>query len=1046
VSTVSGDIVSGEWGDPGYWVEQVRRPVRFADAIRALAGRGVTAFLELGPDATLTALTHQILDEKPVCAVPALRADRDEEITALEALGQLHVHGVPVDWAGLFPGARRVDLPTYAFHHQRYWPEVTPRAGDAPGYVATGHLVLTSTLRIAERDEVVLTGTVSLGRHPWMAGYRVLGTAVVPEALVVEAAVRAGDEVGCSRVDELIVERPLVLASDDGMELQVVVGSADETGRRPVSVHGRPHGSEQDRPWVRHVAGFVTAASPTPGNGLAEWPPADAESVDTDTLAREAEAAGHGFDPLFATFGAAWRRGAELFVEVALPEGVDDTAGFALHPALLQAAVSAGLPRQGSPDGSVCRPARWCGFSVVADGATALRVRLTPTGDSTVSVTAADSTGAVVAMLESVTWEQTPDSAFADGERTRCHDLFEVRWTRLTDLDGHPATDGWLVLGTGPFADAVAETADAGQLVSGLGSADTVPDVVVLPVATDTGAGGLADTVRDSVKGVLRSVQDWLGDERCARSRLVVVTRQAVAVTPGEQVTGLGDAGVWGLLRTAQTENPGQLTLVDLDGSDERSVRAMVMAVASGEDQVAVRAGAVFAPGLTRREQDDRHTSAGVSWDPDGTVLVTGGTGTLGALVARHLVERHGVRRMLLTSRRGLDAPGAVELRNELTSFGAEVEVAACDTANRDELTKLVDRVPADRPLRGVLHLAGVLDDGVLTGLSPDRVDRVLRSKVDSAVNLHELTRGHELSAFVLFSSVSGILGGAGQANYAAANTFLDALAQHRRALGLPGTSLAWGLWGEGSGMAGELGEADIARLRRDGLLPISAGMGLELFDAAMSTDTALVVPARLNLGAANRVAGMLRGLIQGPARRTATNAVGGESFTERLAGLAADEQRHLLRDLVFRRTAGVLGRRPADQIDGDRGFMDLGMTSLMGVELRNGLSADLGVRLPATLIYDHTSANAVVAYLCTEFGGGSDSAEPAVLGELDRLTVAISASELDPRTRARVLKRLATLQWRLEGADTDGGERVELTDASDDEMFAVINRELGID
>ena len=1048
VSTVTGRTVAEQWGDAAYWVEQVRRPVRFADAVRTLTEAGATAFLEVGPDSTLTALTQHSTEGTQVCAVPALRSDRDEETAAVEALAQLHVHGVSLDWAGFFAGtgARRVDLPTYAFQPDRYWPSAT-RTAKAPAVASTGHPVLTGAIRIAERDEAVLTGTFGLGSDPWLEGYRVLGTVAVPSAMFVELAVRAGDEVGCSRVDELVIEQQLVLSHKEVVEVQAVVGQSDDSGRRPVSVHCRPHDAGQPRPWTRHATGFV-AVTPAPDRQEpAEWPPAGAEPVDADVIAQAAEAAGHEFGPLFATFGAAFRRGEELFVEVSLHEReTDGAAGYALHPGLVQAAVSAWLSPGAESDESVSLPARWRGFSVLAAGATSLRVRVVRTEASGVSVTAADMTGAPVAVIDSVEWRETPAAPFVAGAGVRSDELFEVRWSPLADLDEGPATDNWAVVGSGPFADALVGTgvrAYGSSAVEQLPPDDAVPEVVLLPVASGAGDHGLVGAVHSSVHDVLRSVQCWLGDERFARSRLVLVTRQAVAVNADERVAGLAEAAVWGLVRSAQTENPGQLTLVDVD-DEERSLGALAAALATGERQLALRAGAAFVPALARAEP----AAPGTSWDRTGTVLITGGTGALGALVAHHLVERHGVRGLLLTSRRGLEAPGARELRDELSGLGADVRVAACDTANREELAELLNAVPADRPLTGVLHLAGVLDDGVLTALSPDRLDRVLRSKVDSAVHLHELTRDLGLSAFVLFSSISGILGGAGQANYAAANTFLDALAQRRRADGLPGTSLAWGVWAGRSGMAGGLAETDLARLRREGLLPIPAKTGTALFDAAVGAGIALVVPARLALRGitGDRAKGVLRGLVPAPIRRAASDTLGSASFVEQLAGRTAVEQRRLLRDLVFGRTAAVLGQRQAGRLDGDRGFMDLGMTSLMGVELRNGLSAEIGIRLPATLVYDHSTPNALVGYLSSELGAGSGRAEPAVLDELDRIAAAISTAELDAHTRGAVVKRLATLQWQLEGVVAESGDDVEVAGASDDEMFALIDREMGID
>ncbi|MFC7310857.1 beta-ketoacyl reductase, partial [Streptomyces monticola] len=287
-------------------------------------------------------------------------------------------------------------------------------------------------------------------------------------------------------------------------------------------------------------------------------------------------------------------------------------------------------------------------------------------------------------------------------------------------------------------------------------------------------------------------------------------------------------AAVWGLARSAQSEEPGRVVLVDTDDVD-----AVALALASGEPQVVVREGALYGARLARvpvvTEEEAGPTSR--FGDGEGTVLMTGASGTLGGLFARHLVSELGVRRLLLTSRRGADAPGAAELAEELTALGAEVSWAACDAADREALAALL--APIEN-LSGVVHVAGVLDDGVIASLTPERIDSVLRPKVDAALNLHELTADRELDAFVVFSSAAGVFGNPGQGNYAAANAFLDALASHRRANGLPAQSLAWGLWAdEAAGMAGELSEADLERMNRTGVRPITEAQGLALFDTA---------------------------------------------------------------------------------------------------------------------------------------------------------------------------------------------------------------------
>ncbi|MGC4746916.1 SDR family NAD(P)-dependent oxidoreductase, partial [Micromonospora sp. DT201] len=368
--------------------------------------------------------------------------------------------------------------------------------------------------------------------------------------------------------------------------------------------------------------------------------------------------------------------------------------------------------------------------------------------------------------------------------------------------------------------------------------------------------------------------------------------------------------------------------------------------------------------------------------DPGGTVVVTGGTGGLGALFARHLVTAYGVRHLVLVSRRGLAADGVRELVDELAGLGASARVVACDVADREQVAALIASV--EHPLTAVVHAAGVLDDGVVESLTSEQVRRVMAPKVDAAVHLHELTAGLELSAFVLFSSVAALIGSPGQGNYAAANAFLDALAASRRAAGLPATSLAWGLWADATGMTGGLNEAELVRLGRTGIGALSNELGLELFDQAQQLDEALLVPVVLDTGALGAQArsgmlpALLRGLVRSAAQRGSTAA---GSLTQRLAGVPEGDREKVVLELVRAQVAAVLGHASAEAVDPDRAFKELGFDSLAAVELRNRLTQVSGVRLPSTLVFDHPSSSAVTQLLLTEVGAAGAGTVPAEVG-----------------------------------------------------------------
>ncbi|MFH8791154.1 type I polyketide synthase [Streptomyces sp. NPDC017941] len=462
------------------------------------------------------------------------------------------------------------------------------------------------------------------------------------------------------------------------------------------------------------------------------------------------------------------------------------------------------------------------------------------------------------------------------------------------------------------------------------------------------------------------------------------------------------------------------------------------------------------APEAFRHLSEGRHAGKVVltvpaPLDPDRTVLVTGGLGTLGALVARHLVTARGARHLVLTGRAGLATDGARELRAELAALGAEVRVAACDVSDRDALAALVASL--DRPLGAVVHAAGVVDDGVLAALTPERVDRVLAPKVDGLLHLDELTRDADLSAFVVFSSAAGILGSAGQASYAAANAALDALVRRRHAHGLPGVSLAWGMWAAASGMTAGLDADDRARLGRSGILELPTGTALDLLDAATDDDRAALVPVLLDTATLRGQAAdgtlppILRGLVRTPARRvTAAPATASATFTDTVAGQSAADREQTVLDLVCAQVAAVLGHSAGTQVDPGRALQDLGFDSLTSVELRNRLTAATGIRLPSTLVFDHPSAAAITRHVLTLLPSAEAEAETGVLDQLDRLESTLLALG-DDGTATKVDLRLRALLARWSDARADDAaedaESDDLSAATDDELFGYLDNEL---
>jgi polyketide synthase 12 len=1315
ISNVTGELAGDDFATAAYWSRHILEAVRFADSARYLESVGVTRFLEVGPAGGLAASIALTCHESEPVTAATSKKDASGPAALLTALAELSVAGVDVDWQATCHGGRLVDLPTYAFQRRRFWLSgggsgSTDAAGLGLG--ATDHALLGAVVESPETGGVVLTGRLSTSSQPWLADHAVAGVVLFPGAGFVELAIRAGDEVGCSSVDELMLHAPLVLPAE-GVAVQVVVSQADEAGGRVVSIFSRPQ--RDSGAWILNAEGELSVAAAAPGADLSIWPPIGAREVDVADAYAEMSARGYEYGPAFRGLTAMWRRGDEVFAEVAIPQELQ-TNGFGVHPVLLDGALHAVVLSRPDNDGEMALPFSWQKVSLHASGASAVRARLAPNGTSSMSIDLADGLGLPVLSVEAmVARPVTAQQLAAAVGGTGGGELFEVAWSPATPAADQPATDAEL---------AVFESHSA-------------------TTESDDLSG-----VHGATHAALERLQSWLAEtaETTTPSTLVVATRGAVAL-PGEDVTDLAGAAVWGLARAAQTEHPGRVVLVDTDADfdpaaavalgepqvvvrdgvlhtarvlpsraaesllappsdgapwrltvadtastgtfDDLTLQAIPDAdepLAPGRIRVAVRAiGANFrdvmialglypgggvmgieaagvvtevGPGVTEVSTGDRvmglfpegtgtlattdarvvlpipadwgyaqgagftvgfataffalrgladvqpgqsvliHAGTGgvgmaavqlarhwglevfatasrpkwdtlramgfdddhigdsrtldfeqkflgvtggrgvdvvldslsgdfvdaslrmlprggsflemgktdirdadavaaahpgvryrafdlfeagadgvgqilsgvaelsdtgvlrplpvSTWDvrrapaalrhlsqarhigkvvltmPDawagGTVLITGGTGMAGASIARHVVKNHGVRHLVLLSRRGPDAPGAAELAAELTGAGAHVQIVAADAADRDALGKCLAGIDHQHALSAVIHTAGVIDDAVLTSLTPDRVDAVLRAKVDAAWNLHELTRDLDLSAFVMFSSMAGLVGASGQANYSAANAYLDGLAAHRRANGLPAMSLGWGLWEQASGMTGHLQDVDLARLNRDGILALPVDDALALFDEALSVDEPFLVPARIDRvalrtkSAAGTLPPMFVELISGPARRQVGDSLAAaqsrSALSQRLSGLPADEQFDLMLDLVRSHMATVLGLANPQAIAPDLAFQDHGFDSLTAVELRNRLKAATGLTLSPTLIFDYPNPGAIAEYFRTQLVGESEQAPAtnSVDEELQRVVASIPVRKL---RQAGVLDMLLNLAAQGSGADT---------------------------
>ncbi|MFF4355205.1 type I polyketide synthase, partial [Streptomyces sp. NPDC001530] len=1026
VSNVTGELAQ-ELGSPEYWVRHVREAVRFSDGIRSLVAEGVSRFVELGPDGVLTGMAELTVEDAVL--VPALRRDRSEPEALVSALGRLHVAGAVVDWSAFFAGsgAQRVDLPTYAFQRRRYWMDAQSPQSDigSAGLDSAGHPLLSAVVELPDDGGAVLTGRLSVAGQPWLADHVVGGVVLFPGTGFVELAIRAGDQVGCDVVEELTLQAPLVLPERGGVQVQVVVGAADDSGSRTVTVHSRPEG-ESDLPWTPHAEGRVSPAGEEPYVDLSQWPPQGTSAMDVEDAYELLLGHGYAYGPMFQGLRAAWQSGEEIFAEIALPEQArSDASGFGLHPALLDACLHPALVAGGSgksgesgseTESETVLPFSWSGVRLYAVGAAAVRVRVTPSAENTIALAIADETGAPLAAVRALTSRPVPAGQLASGGTAFHESLYRVDWTPVPDTQ--PSTLPW-------------------QEWDELATEATVPEVVVLRC----GGGNAAAEVREATHRVLAVLQSWLSQARFESSTLLVVTGGAVAL-PGEDVTDLAGAAVWGLVRAAQAGHPGRFLLADVD--DTTAVPALI---AAAEPQAVARGGALFAARLAPVPVMEQRPAS--RFDADSRVLVSGASGMLGRLVARHLVVEYGVRELVLASRRGVGAPGSQELRAELAGLGARVVFAACDVADRDAVAALL----AEHRVTAVVHLAGVLDDGVIESLTPERMDRVLRAKVDAALNLHELTADRELSAFVLFSSAAGVLGNAGQANYAAANAFLDGLATRRRAAGLPAQSLAWGLWANDSGMAAALDEAGLQRMSRSGIEAITPEQGLDLFDASSATDEALLVPIRFDLRTLAEAAGqlppILRNLVRGRVRRTTAGRSPQQALLkQRIAGLDRQECLDVVLDLVRTEIAAILGHARPDAIKPDLAFKELGFDSLTAVEFRNQLNAVTGLKLPATLVFDYPNAQALAEHLVAELlpdGGRDEDVDPEE-EEVRRILQAIPVSRLRKAGMLAGLLELGGARPEWDAAEATHGELDSIDEMDAESLISLALDEVDLD
>ncbi|MFB8419259.1 amino acid adenylation domain-containing protein [Streptomyces albidoflavus] len=806
----------------------------------------------------------------------------------------------------------------------------------AQGPDGTGHPWLTQITPLASGDGLVLSGRIdaSGAGQGWLREHQVFGTVLLPGTALLDMVLTAAERVGAAGVDMLTLSTPLVLPDHGSLRVQVAVTGADDTGRRQATVHTHPDPeAEPGTPWTTHATAQLTDRADTRAPEPVDRERTEqAESVPLTGFYDRFRDLGIDYGPAFQGLTDLWRRDGELHAVLRLPENLR-TDGFGMHPALLDAAFHTVLAAEEARDAGARRvllPFEWSDVRLYATGSSVVRVRvrLDATHEQAeLSVT--EENGAPVLTGRLRLREATAGSLRTATEQN----LYRVEF-HPCPAPAAPLTE---TVATGPLAATLA-----------LPPLDATTAPAASRVVVD--ARQPAGTPEESTATALTRARELLTDPHLDGAELVWVTRRAVAADEGETVD-LAAAPLWGLLRAARAEGH-RVRLVDVDphaGPD--TLRA---ALATPEPELVVRGTEVRVPRLVRLSS--RATRPADAQDTPGTALITGGTGELGRQVALHLVTARGTRRLALASRQGENAEGAAELVAELTAAGAEhVRVVACDVTSRDAVARLVASVP---DLTEVWHLAGVLDDGLLTDQTPERLARVWAPKARAAQWLHELTADRPLTSFVVFSSAAGVLGSAGQSPYAAANAYTDALVRERHRQGLPGLSLSWGLWEQaGTGLTAGLGQAELARMRRQGVTALTAAQALAALDTALGTGAAHLVPVRVDLSGPEATRSpLLRARTR--VRHLADARTAGTGW----AGLPEPGRLRALTELVRREAALTLGT--SAEIHPGSVFTDLGLDSLMAVELRRALATATGVTLPATAVFDHPTPAGLAAYL----------------------------------------------------------------------------------
>ncbi|WP_218081869.1 type I polyketide synthase [Anthocerotibacter panamensis] len=1042
LSNVTGTWITAEEAtDPDYWVRHLREPVQFDAGLHELLTDPERILLEVGPGVTLSTLAQEkAAGHLVLCSLPHPRAEEKDSATLLKSLGQLWLAGTDIDWSGFYAHERRLRLvlPTYPFERERYWLDPQPAAARSGG-----HPLLGERLRSPLNRAVQFASVLSVARLPYLHDHRVHGLIVLPAAAYLEAVLAAAGEVFGTQglvLEEVVIQEPLILSEAEQRHFQVIL---ERKGDRSAGFEVFSLVDAAADAWTRHVTGLVrvepTATPPTAPDraAIAEL---QARCPMLAEYYRPLAQQGLEYGPTFQGIAQLWRRDGEAFAQLKVPQALMATLGaYQIHPALfdsfLQVSVAA-LPRSQE---DIYLPLSLEQVRVLGPVSTTLwaSAQVQPGTQSqgetfTVDLLLWDETGRVVAQIRGLLAKRASRGALLRREPWE-DGLYTIQWqARKRAATRSMAPGSWLILadrgGWGmQVARLLEERGESCTLVyAGTGAEELDPSQpegfhqqvqewfkhAQRPPKGVLHLWGLQTTDLETAQllgcgSALSLVQGLVQQASLAAGpppRLWLVTQGVQAITKTDRVD-VAQATLWGLGRVVAQEHPELWGgLVDLDLTTPAQAKNLVEELlgSDGEDQLAFRAGERLTARLVQ-ERISKTTPLALSIE--GSYLVTGGLGALGLQVARWLVDR-GARSLVLVGRKGPSA-SAIEVLAALEQAGAQILVLQADIAQFAEVERVLGHVLL--PLKGIIHAAGALDDGVLLRQDWERFARVLAPKVQGAWHLHRLTRDLPLDFFVLFSSIAALLGSPGQGNYTAANAFLDALAHRRRAEGLPALSVNWGPWAEG-GMATARGDRQVHPWLNQGLElipPEQAFAALEQLLAQNLTQRG-VMPVRwaqfLQQYPAGGAPALLRDML--PAAVTAPAL----DLNQRLAQALPGERLELLVNHVREQAAKVLGF--TQTLDPRQPLRDLGLDSLLALNLTRNLGATLGRTLPATLLFNHPTVEALAGHLARgvlALDLTEPEAPPMAPDSLDHLATQLQALSED-ELEALLLQKLDLL------------------------------------